>query len=52
MAWLEAPISDGAMAFLMPSTSGGRPGAELRGVKSLRGGKITAREGSLVLCVC
>ena len=21
MAWLEAPISDGAMAFLMPSTS-------------------------------
>jgi len=31
---------------------GGGPGAELRGVKSLRGGKITAREGSLVLCVC
>ncbi len=37
MAWLEAPISDGAMAFLMPSTSraaGRAPSCE-GGAKSL-----------------
>ncbi len=35
MAWLEAPISDGAMAFLMPSMSraAGRAGACERGQK-------------------